>query len=390
MSVTICRQSTTVMLIIAIGLASLSDCHGEEPTQEEGDSAVAVPGRLELEEAIATGVSRLIELQHDDGAWPYEGVYRVDGEIPVGYRVGGTAIACEAIMYAAEPDNQSAKQAIDRGIDLIVEELNNPLMQPSTRNTYDVRVWGHIYALDFFCRLLHDVRFAAREDELRTQIAWLTDTLKVEQLDSGGWNYGGRDKHAPFVTAPAIQALIWARHCGQEVDDEVFSRATGALERSRGDDGAMAYSGTPNQSFMHLLPGSIARTAASEYAIHLTGQDRSESIAEAVENFHVHWNELEKRRKQTGTHVRPYGVAPYYFYYGHRYLAQAIAGLPEKTRQAELDRFNAVLMKTRDENGTWNDRVFEQSNAYGTAMAVLGLLGESVPVAAIEEDIAED
>ncbi|MEM7453778.1 MAG: biopolymer transporter ExbD [Planctomycetota bacterium] len=339
----------------------------------------------QVEQAVNAGVNRLIELQHEDGAWPYEGVYRVRGRIPVGYRIGGTAIVCEAIMYGASADSEPANEAIGRGVDLIIEEMKNPLMQPSTRNTYDVRVWGHIYALDFFCRLLHDGRFADREEALREQVSWLTAALLTEQLDDGGWNYAGRDDHAPFVTAPAVQALLWAADTGEEVDPAVFANAVAALNISRGEGGAMAYSGESSGSFMNRLPGSIARTAASEFAIHLTGEDRSTEIAEAIDHFHTHWDELEKRRKQTGTHVRPYGIAPYYFYYGHRYVGQAIAGLPEDDRAAEIARFNTILMKTRDEDATWNDRVFEQSNAYGTAMAILGLLGEKVPVATNSE-----
>jgi hypothetical protein len=35
---------------------------------------------------------------------------------------------------------------------------------------------------------------------------------------------------------------------------------------------------------------------------------------------------------------------------------------------------NGLLFSVRGEDGGWNDRVFERSKAYGTAMAMLALL----------------
>jgi hypothetical protein len=39
-----------------------------------------------------------------------------------------------------------------------------------------------------------------------------------------------------------------------------------------------------------------------------------------------------------------------------------------------------VILRTRDGDGTWNDRVFPRSRNYGTAMIVLALLGEKTPI----------
>jgi hypothetical protein len=333
-----------------------------------------------LDDAIVTGVDGLIELQDDDGAWPYEGVYRVGGKIPVGYRIGGTAICCEALMYATAAGHEQANTAISRGVDLILAELEDPRMEPSKANRYDVRIWGHIYALDLFCRLMVEERFEELHDQIAAQVTVLTQCVIEEEIEAGGWNYANRDSHAAFVTAPAVQSLLWAKQIGEAVDDAIFLRSANALQSSHYDEGGYAYSGKPNDSLLNRQPGSIARTAASEITLQLIGSDRRDQIAVAIEDFHKHWDELEKRRKKTGTHKPPYGVAPYYFYYGHRYLAQAIEGLPEDKQRAAYERFNAVLMKTRDGDGTWNDRVFEQSRTYGTAMAVLALLGDRVPL----------
>jgi len=344
---------------------------------------------------IAKSVEQLIALQEKDGAWPYEGVYRVRGKIPVGYRIGGTAIVCTSLLYcnsrpvnskseAPESDpngNRSVHEAIERGTKLILKELEDPLMRPSVENRYDVRVWGHIYALDFFCHLQNSKNpaFTKLADDVEPWIQKLTDYLIKEEIDGGGWNYANHRQHACFVTAPAIQALLRAKYRGAKVPDAVFFRGRRALEKSRTPDGAYQYSGVLGERRPAKLPGSIARSANCETTLLLLGGGSRKNLRASIDAFHKHWDELEKRRKKTGTHKPPYNVAPYYFYYGHRYLAQAIRMLPAEQQSVEIKKFNAVLLKTKDKDNTWNDRVFDRSKAFGTAMSIMSL-DASVPM----------
>ena len=347
--------------------------------QEETDSTST---ELTKQDAITIGVEQILKIQNEDGAWPYEGVYRVNRKIPTGYRIGGTAICCEALLYATDGDNDEANQAIKRGVRLILDELETPAMQASQRNRYDVRVWGHIYALDLFCRLKASKRSldAEIDKSIDSWIPKLTKILISEEIESGGWNYANRRAHAGFVTAPAVQALMWASQLGQDVPRFVFQRAANALARSRNSLGAFSYSGDERKRRPTKIPSSIARSTNCESTLSLLGLSRELSIKKALADFHEHWDELEKRRKKTGTHVAPYGIAPYYFYYAHRFAAQAISQLPKEFRAAEHKKLFAQLLKTRDEDGTWNDRVFARSRAYGTAMSVLALLEDKVPV----------
>lgn len=338
------------------------------------------PNQLDRQAVIKSAVAKLLEIQNEDGAWPYEGVYRVNRKIPVGYRIGGTAICCEALLYATASDHTAANQAIRRGTRLILQELQHPLMKPSQQNRYDVRVWGHIYALDLFCRLRATRRFPSLMADIESQIPILTKALLFEELDEGGWNYASRRAHAGFVTAPAVQALLWAKQCGQEIPVAVFARASEALTRSRNQAAAFAYSGNERANRPTAMPGAIARAANCEATFHLLGQPREPEIEYALNAFYQHWDELEKRRKQHGTHVPPYGIAPYYFYYGHRYAALAINTLPIEKRAVEHQRLYQTILKTRDPDGTWNDRVFDRSKAYGTAMSLLALLQDKVPL----------
>ncbi len=330
------------------------------------------------ESLTATAVDRLVAMQDDDGAWPYEGVYRVRGQIPVGYRVGGTAIVCTALLYAAEDDDAEAAGALERGTALILEALDHPLMAASDEDAYDVRVWGHIYALDYFCRLRAAQRTGPHTESIDRWVPRLVEALAIQEVPGGGWNYASKRAHAPFVTSPAVQALLWAEAQGESVDHDMLERAAEALRASRGNDGAYEYSGRARRP---LLPGATARSPVSDVTLGLLGDPvPEEALAAQVEAFHEHWDELEKRRAQHGTHVAPYGVAPYYFYYGHRYLAQAIAVLPEAQRRDENLRLLEKLLRTLSDDGTWNDRVFERSANFGTAMSVLALLGEGVPM----------
>jgi hypothetical protein len=312
-------------------------------------------------------------------------VYRVRGQIPVGYRVGGTSSVGATLLLAA-PKNAEARAAVQRGLAFVLKELNDPGMAPSTESRYDVRVWGHACALEFLCH----VRAAKSAGESAREVdAWipkLIATLVTEEVPGGGWNYANRRQHASFVTAPVTQALLLARGQGEKVPDAVLERARKVLETSRTREGSFLYGGTLEKneraarSPINLLPGSVARSAVCETTLVLLGGGSVDAVRASVVAFHKHWDELEKRRKKPGTHVGDYRIAPYFFYYGHRYAAQAIEMLPPKDRPIERARLLEVILKTRDADGTWNDRVFPRSRNYGTAMVVLALLGENTPI----------
>jgi len=159
---------------------------------------------------------------------------------------------------------------------------------------------------------------------------------------------------------------------------------TPADGNARAKTGAFLYSGRFKEGEPGVtgdqVAGSIARSAACETTLLLLGGGSVGAVKGAIDAFHEHWQALEDRRKKTGTHIGPYKIAPYYFYYGHRYAAQAIEMLPEKERAKERKRLLEAILRTRDEDGTWNDRVFPRSRNYGTAMIVLALLGEKTPL----------
>ena len=63
---------------------------------------------------LRESVQDLVKIQEKGGQWPYEGVVKVKGQIPIGYRVGGTAIVATTLLYAA-PKDKDAQAAIAKG-----------------------------------------------------------------------------------------------------------------------------------------------------------------------------------------------------------------------------------------------------------------------------------
>lgn len=344
-------------------------------------STAAPDGTPQVADLIAAAVKQLVRMQEDGGEWPYEGVYRVNRALPAGYRVGGTAVVATALLFAA-PRDEAACAAVDKALAFVLKELGDPLLTPSSENAYDVRIWGHAYALEFLCHIRQFKRAGDHAKEVDQWIARLVRTLTAEEIAGGGWNYAGHNRQASFVTAPVTQALLFASAQGEQVPAEVLDRARIVLTESRAETGAFVYAGTLRASADTRLPGSAARSAACEATLLLLGAGSQEALRSAVDAFATHWEELAKRRRQSGTHEGEYNIAPYYFYYGHRYAAQAIELLPPAMRPAERARLLRLILKTRDDDGTWNDRVFARSRNYGTAAIVLALLGEQTPIPA--------
>jgi hypothetical protein len=355
----------------------------------QGEAAPRSVTKAEISEALARGCEILVARQAAEAEggpkaqWPYEGVYRVGGEIPVGYRVGGTAICTIALAKAPGYEADAARaEAVARAVEYICSARSHPLMSEKDYTAgYDVRAWGYIYAIECLATLkqlnrVPEAHAQAADDAMK----WYIDALnKVEIPQVGGWNYArprGRDTVAPpspFMTGPAIQALWRAKAAGYAVDEKIIDRALAFLERSRAESGSVVYSGDATERSRDLSPGAVGRMVVVESTLSQAGRNNPRDVRGAVDAFIVHWDWLKKRKQQTGTHVPPYGVAPYYFMFAHYYAAQAIEQLPAAERPEYRRRVNALLFSVREEDGSWNDRVFDRSASYGTAMAMMAM-----------------
>jgi hypothetical protein len=364
---------------------------GAARTVPPGSANISKSGDA-LDRLISTGIEQLLAGE-DNGSWPYEGVYRdpEDRSIPIGYRVGGTAIVCDALLHAAKLQDTKAAAAIDRGLRFILANLPDPKLATSRADVYDVRIWGQSWALEILCRLESAGRLGAAKKEAESWIPKLIQTIVDEEIEGGGWHYATRKCASPFVTCPVAQTLLYARSIGHAVDDAVLRRAAGFLARCRLDTGAFVYderllkTGQVARDQIDRadrtakIPGAIGRSPASEATLALLGEGNVVHIKKAVSAFFEHWQQLEDRRARKGTHEGPYLIAPYYVYYAHRYAAQAIELLPASERETARDTLLQYILKTRDDSGGWNDRVFPRSRAYGTAMVLMALLRDRAP-----------
>jgi len=347
--------------------------------------------------AVQRGCELLLAAQEGEGRreWPYEGVYRVrergasEPVIPVGYRIGGTSIVALALVAAPGYDaaeGAERRAAVARACAFVLDALELVPMEAKRVASYDVRGWGFVYALTLFSELeRRGVIPEEHAEAVQKAIPRLIAALEETALEGvGGWNYAGREAPAPFMTAPALQALFTAAGNGHAVAATVVDAALDSLERGRAASGSVAYS-TPAKSrattgedalhFMDKLPGAMGRMLEVESTLTLAGKGNPERLSAAVRAFFAHWDELEKRRQKQGTHVEPYGVAPYYVLYAHFHAAQAIELLADATeREAWRKELRARLAELAEPDGGWNDRVFPRSRSFGTAMGMLALL----------------
>jgi len=353
-------------------------------TNDAKKEAPAIPA------AVSRGVKVILSMQEGDskGEWPYEGVYRVGGKIPVGYRVGGTGIGALAIVqapgYAESPERQ---KAVERAVDFVCDSISNPLMDPDYDSTYDVRGWGYTYGLGLLLHL-KDAKLMpeGRAEKAEKAVAFFIDAIqKTEIPEVGGWNYarsGGKTKPSPpspFMTGPTLQALFAARKQGYAVDEAVVNRALEFLQSAHTASGAVVYSGKGGERAREATPGAVGRMLVTESTLYLAGRSSQANIRAAVDAFIVHWSWLDQRRAKDGTHKPPYMIAPYYFYYAHYYAAQAVELLPANEREEYRRRINGLLFSVRLEDGSWNDRVFPRSANFGTAMATMALSMPEMP-----------
>lgn len=354
----------------------------------------------DVDAAVLASVAFLLERQEGPtrAEWPYQGVYRVaatddDPEsliegrgrrrsvIPIGYRVGGTAIVGDALLRVPGCDEDvDRREALERARRFVVDSTRHPNMNPEYGGGYDVRGWGYIYGGDFLLSMrergfVPKDAAPAHDEAIRFYLDGLA-AIEIPQV--GGWNYARRGPLAapsgtsPFMTPPGIQVLVEAERQGFPVKAGMLARAMKAIDLTLGEDGVVAYSARRQTTESpEMIPGAMGRMLAVETVRHHAGVENDDAIRRALAAFVTHWDELLKRKEKTGTHVAPYGVAPYYFFFAHGYAAEAIECLPEEERAAWRDRLHRLLMSVRAEDGTWNDRVFPRSAAYGTAVTVL-------------------
>ncbi|MBI4563714.1 MAG: hypothetical protein HY716_03350, partial [Planctomycetes bacterium] len=122
----------------------------DEPAPSEAKRDVGAMEEAKRD-ALRTAVQQLLKMQEDSGRWSYEAYHQDPGEpgrLPYGFQVGGTSIVGTALIFVA-PDDKEVHAAVQRGLEFVLKALDHPKMAPLTKRRYDVRIWGHCFALEF-------------------------------------------------------------------------------------------------------------------------------------------------------------------------------------------------------------------------------------------------
>lgn len=380
-------------------------------TETKAADEVGTLTAKQLREAVTRGTEYLLALQtRSEGAdensppceWSYEGVYRAGGKIPVAYRTGGTAITVMALVQApGYKDDAKRQAAVAEAVKFMIAQNQHPLMSYKDYDGgYDVRGWGYTYGLLCFCDLRARGLVPAGQEEAVTKACeWFIEAIEATQIpETGGWNYarpaGKETPAAPssFMTPSTVQALFAAQALGMKVNPETITKAVTFMEQSISAEdanggksaGSVTYAGKRSTRRPEKIPGSVGRMCVTEATLAMAGRSSEARLTRAVESFVANWDELDKRRQRSGTHEGAYGVAPYYFMFAHFYASQAIEMLPVERRAALREKCDAQLFRVRDDNGSWNDRVFQRSSGYGTAMAMMAIMGPKTYAGKVE------
>ncbi|MBI4564311.1 MAG: hypothetical protein HY716_06430, partial [Planctomycetes bacterium] len=160
------------------------------PSKTEGDTVAKETAKRE---ALRTAVQQLLKMQEDSGRWSYEAYHQDPGEpgrLPYGFQVGGTSIVSTALIFVA-PDDKEVQDAVQRGLEFVLKALDHPKMAPLTKRRYDVRIWGHCFALEFLCHVRARKLGGEHAKAVAEWIPRLVKAIAEEEHPKGGWNYSG-------------------------------------------------------------------------------------------------------------------------------------------------------------------------------------------------------
>ncbi|MBU3683728.1 MAG: hypothetical protein FGM39_06925, partial [Phycisphaerales bacterium] len=136
----------------------------------------------EVDAMVREGLAFLVSAQEGEprSQWPYEGVYRVRGEIPFGYRIGGTSIVGECLVRMPGYGSDAARrEAVARACRFVCAGTSEPLMDPVYDAGYDVRGWGYCYGARFLLALRAAKAVpAGQEAEVDRALGWYLDAMQ--------------------------------------------------------------------------------------------------------------------------------------------------------------------------------------------------------------------
>ncbi len=361
---------------------------------------VEPPTNAELESSIERGVDFLIKSQRDSGAWggPQKtkglNIYAPGMASHLAFRTGTTSLAIMALCQSREmfdgERRDKIESAIDRGEAWLLEHSGalvraSPDAYVAEMGIALYSIWGHAYAIHAIAAL-HER--AANDEQLRANLMALLKVhvgrLKSCEFIDGGWSYydEGAKTLTPsgspfsFATATVLIALKDAATLGVEFPEPLAKKAIASILRQRYPDFSYAYG-----EYLKMRPrydinrpaGSLGRSQVCNLALRMYGDEHvtDEVLKAWLNRLFARNGWLSMGRKRPIPHDSDFGVAGYFYYYGHYYAALCVEELPKDERSYFFDHLARILMPLQEKDGSWWDYpLYDYHQPWGTSMAV--------------------
>ena len=382
---------------------------------------IVSPSAAEIHETIQRGVDFLLETQLEQGAWGRSAnskYYRIWAPVPGAhhaFRTATTSLCLMALVEAGErfvgKRRERVEKAIDHGQAWLLEHGDNlRRSEPDAGDNYFgyalYNVWGHSFAIHAITRL-H--KRAEGDTQLQAKLLKLleyqVDRLRRDEFLNGGWGYYDEpftDKYGrnvrprrarmqrptgspiSFTTATALIALKEATALGVEFPRPAIDRAIASIHRQRYPDFAYAYG-----EYLRYYPraginrpaGSLGRSQVCNLALRLYDDPLiTDKVLETWLKRLIArngWLSMSRKRHIPGEspHFADFGVAGYFYYYGHFYAAMCVEQLPKQQRPYYQAHLAHLLIPLQEQDGSWWDYIlYDYHQQYGTAMALSTLV----------------
>lgn len=363
------------------------------------------PSRETVLKSIGLGINFLMDRQNRNGSWgTAKNTKGLDITAPGtshdAFRAGTTAICLWALLdiEAASKRNKNPIDLEEIGIDADRLEFSieraewwtRDFVPKLRRSSEDVlyNVWGHAYSIHSL------VRMYERFPEDKERQAWILDLIRgqVDMLRRfetiyGGWFYYDENKTAhpsqstaSFVSATGLIALKEAERIGVEIPEKTVERTMKSMRRQRLPDFSYLYG-----EYLRVQPraeinrpaGSLGRSQACNLAMRHWGDKdvTDEILINWLNRLYARNGWLDVGRKRPVPHESFFGIAGYFFYYGHFYASLCVQEIPESERIVFKEFLADVLVGLQEKDGSWWDfPLYDYHQQYGTGFAVLSLL----------------
>jgi hypothetical protein len=371
----------------------------------------------QVKQSIKRGVDFLLETQLKSGAWGRSEngkYYKIWAPVPGAhhaYRTATTALAVMSLVEASPlftgEDHEKIEAGIGKAQAWLLKEGSD--LRRSAPDMYDdyfgnalYNVWGHSYGIQAAV-VLHERAAGNTElqEKLKKFIAYHIHRLEQDEFANGGWGYYDdpfSDKYGnaiqprraklqqptgssiSFTTATALLALKDAERLGFKVSEKLTKPAVDSIVRQRYPDFAYAYG-----EYLKYVPrmdinrpaGSLGRSQVCNLALRLYGDKLvTDAVLETWLNRLIArngWLSMSRKRNYPAQspHYADFGVAGYFYYYGHFYAARCMEQLPVEKRAFYQDHLANILVPLQEKDGSWWDYIlYDYHQQYGTAMTV--------------------